>query len=216
MSFDPYSDYYRLQSLVSNARIFHAIPNAPAVDVYLNNKRIAQNLRYGNFTQYLPLQPGTYTVKLVNSTKPSEILLTKNISVNGSSIYTIAAVGYFPKIDLQPILEPKGPIIPGKFFIRFGNLSPNSQNLDLTLIDGTQLFNNIPYRGITDYIPLNAGKYNFQIKDSKTGTLLLNVPNIDLRMSKFYSIYSIGLINDRPPLQVVIPLDGNSYIRDTR
>jgi hypothetical protein len=213
MYFDSYSNDSRLQPSLSNARIFHSIPNAPAVDVYLNNRRVVQNLHYGDFTKYLPLRQGSYNVKLTPFNQPNKTLLTKNININDSSIYTIAAVGYVPKIDLQTILEPKGPVIPGKLFLRFVNLSPNSKPLDLSLINGRKLFTNVPYRGVTDYIPLNPNKYNFQIKDTKNGNLLLNVPNINLRENRFYSIYSIGLVGDKPPLKVVIPLDGNSYLR---
>ncbi len=212
MFFDPYSTYSRVAVPISYARIFHAVPKAPAVDVYLNNKIIAKNLRFGDFTEYTSLQPGHYEVQIFKAGSRTDLLLRENLYVNPSSIYTIAAIGYVSSISLLPILEPKGPLIPGKLFIRFGHLSPNSPNVDLTLYDGKKLFTNVPYKKVTGYIPLSPGTYNFKLIASDTGNLVLNIPNINLRDHRFYSIYAIGLLGDKPPLQVVIPLDGNSYI----
>lgn len=213
MFFDPYDSYNsRLAVAVSYARIFHAVPNAPAVDVYLNNKIITRNLGFGNFTEYLSVQPGYYETELYRAGSRNDLLVKENIFINPSSIYTIAATNYPAKINLLQILEPKGPFIPGKFFIRFGHLSPNSPNVDLTLANGKKLFTNVPYKKITGYIPLSSGTYNFRINSSETGELVLNVPNINLRGDRFYTIYAIGLLGDRPPLHVVIPLDGNSYL----
>ncbi len=213
MFFDPYINSSRLTSVVSYARIFTAVPKAPAVDVYLNNKIVARNLRFGNFTEYLSLESGNYQVQIFAAGNRNNLLLKENLYVSPSSIYTIAAIGYISKIELLPILEPKGPVIPGKFFIRFGHLSPNSPSVDLTLNDGRKLFTNVAYKKITGYIPLSPGTYNFKLFASSTGDLVLNIPNINLIGNRFYSIYAIGLLGDNPPLQVVIPLDGNSYLK---
>lgn len=212
MFFDPYNSYSRLTTTTSYARVFHAVPNAPAVDVYLNNKIIARNLSFSNFTQYLKLEPGHYDVQIFKAGSRRDLLLRENLYINPSSIYTIAAIGYVSSIGLLPVFEPKGPLIPGKFFIRFGHFSPNSPNVDLTLNDGRKLFTNVPYKKVTGYIPLSPGNYNFNLRSTSTGDLVLNIPNINLKAGRFYSIYAIGLLGDKPPLQVVIPLDGNSYL----
>lgn len=212
MYIDPYSSYVREKSSNANVRFFHAIPNAGAVDVYLNNKRVVQNLNYEGFTQYVPIAPATYAVKLTPYNKPNETLLAKSIAI-APAIYTVAATGLYPKIDLKPIIEPPGPLMPNRFFLRFINLSPGSSPFNLTLASGKELFSDIPYDMATDYIPLTPGQYNFQIRDNRTNFLLLNVPNIYLKGNRFYSIYAIGLTKGAPALQVVIPLDGNSYLR---
>lgn len=212
MFFDTYNNYSRLPASTSYARIFHAVPKAPAVDVYLNNKIVAKNLGFGNFTNYLSLESGHYQVQVFTAGSGTDLLLKETLYVNPSSIYTIAAIGYISKIELLPILEPRGPLIPGRFFIRFGHLSPNSPSVDLTLNDGRKLFTNVTYKKITGYIPLVQGGYNFKLLASSTGDLVLNIPNINLLGNRFYSIYAIGLLGEKPPLQVVIPLDGNSYL----
>ena len=49
---------------VSYVRVFHASPNAPAVDIYVNGSLVFENLSYKEFTEYVPLPMGEYNVQV--------------------------------------------------------------------------------------------------------------------------------------------------------
>lgn len=213
MSFNPYENYFRHTTPVSYVRALHASPNSPAVDIYLNDTKLVENLSYEEFTEYLSVTPGNYTVKIYPAGNTNNLILSKNVTIPPNSISTTAIVGMLPNISLVPSAEPKGPIIPGKLFLRFGNLSPNSPNLNLTLANGTVIFRNVAFKGVTDYASLVPGIYHFQLRDASTNKVLLDAPNIRLRENRFYSIYAVGLIGGNPPLRILIPLDGNSYLK---
>ena len=209
----PYMPPYNLRQNTSYIRILHASPNAPAVDVYANGNIIARNLFYRNFTAYLGVQPGTYNIKVFAAGTTQNPLIDTNIELPVSTIFTIAAIGKFPQVELLPVQDPVRPLIPGMVMLRFVNLSPDTPAINVMSSGGISLFENIAYRQISDYVPVLPGKHVFELYRSETGERILYVPNIVLLPNRFYTIYAIGLLQTQPFLQVLIPLDGNSYIQ---
>ncbi len=194
-------------------RVFHASPDAPAVDVYANGTVIATNLSYGRFTPYLPIPAGKYNIRVFPTGQTVNPVINTDVNIPSNTIITAAAINKLSEIELFPILDPSIPITPGMVNLRFGHLSPNAPAVDIVLPDGTKLFTNVKYKQITDYLPVSPGTYTVFVSPTGTEQSVLYVPNITLTGNRFYTIYAIGLVNENPPLQVVIPLDGNSYLR---
>ncbi len=209
--YNPYYQY-RVSHLTSYFRVLHASPKSPAVDVYINDTLKFKNLTYGDFTDYVEVMPGNYNVKVYAAGTKISPVLSKNIFVPPGKIYTVAAIGLLPNIDLLPIPEPKTLDPHNKVYIKFAHLSPNAGAVDIALPNGKILFNNISYKQFTDYIEVPAGTYTLEARPTGTTTTVLYVPNINLKSGRFYTVYAIGLINDTPGLQALIPLDGSSYL----
>lgn len=198
---------------MSYIRVLHAVPNAPSVDVYANDTMIAENLRYRGFTEYLQVPSGPYNIKIYPSGESANPVLDTELMVPSNTINTVAAIGLLPDINLFPILDPEQDIVPGKVCVRFAHLSPNAPAVDITLPDGTLLFDDVMYEEITDYLCINPGRFTIQARLAGTDQVVLIVPNIRLLPNRFYTFYAVGLVGDTPPLQVLIPLDGNSYLQ---
>ncbi|AWZ49254.1 DUF4397 domain-containing protein [Clostridiaceae bacterium 14S0207] len=198
--------------LKSFIRVLHVSPKTPTVDIYINNSPVIKELRYRGFTEYMPIAAGTYNIKIYVS-GTNTVLLNDTITIDPNKILTIAAIGLGPKsLSLFPILDPKLNIDNTKAYLRFIQLSPNTPPVDIVTSNGIRLFKNTSYKQKQNYIQLNPQIYAVDMKLADTTTSILYVPNIKLMPNKFYTIYSVGLLNDNPPLQVLIPLDGNSYI----
>jgi hypothetical protein len=197
----------------SYIRVFHASPDAPAVDVYANNNIIARGLSYRNFTEYFQVVPGNYNITVYPAGQLTNPVLVTNANIPSGTIHTAAAIGRLSDISLFLVPEPIIPIPPNKLFIRFVHLSPNAPNVDIALPNGNILFRNIGYKQITNYLSVDPNTYTIEVRPTGTNTTVLYVPNITLYPNRFYTFYAIGLANDSPPLQVLIPLDGNSYIK---
>lgn len=209
--YDPYS-LYRATPMTSYFRILHASPKSPAVDVYINDMLKFRNISYGEFTDYMEIMTGQYNLKIYAAGTKTSPVLNKNIFITPEKIYTVAAIGLLPNIDILPIPENKILQPLDKVYIKFAHLSPNTGAVDIALPDGKILFKNISYKEFTDYIEVPAGTYTLEARPTGTTTPILYVPNIKLKSDRFYTVYAIGLTNDRPVLQALIPLDGNSYL----
>lgn len=212
-----YSQYrvnpmYRVGPMTSYFRVLHSSPKSPAVDVYINDILKFKNLTYGAFTDYVEVMTGDYNIKLYAAGTKTSPVLNKDIFVPPEKIYTVAAIGLLPNIDLLLVLEPKVVNPSDKVYIKFAHLSPNAGAVDIALQGGKILFKNINYKQFTDYIEIPAGTYNLEVRPTGTTTIALYVPNIRLKPQRFYTVYAIGLASDQPGLQALIPLDGSSYL----
>ena len=171
-----------------------------------------KNLAYADFTDYIEVITGNYNVKIYAAGTKTSPVLSKNLFVPPEKIYTVAAIGLLPNIDLLPVPETKIMNPTDKAYIKFAHLSPNTGPVDIALPDGKILFKNISYKAFTDYIEVPAGTYTLEARPTGTKTTVLYVPNIKLKSQRFYTVYAIGLLKGQPGLQALIPLDGSSYL----
>ncbi len=204
---------YDTRQQFSYMRLLHASPNLQPVDVYANGSPIALGLAYSGFTEYLQMVPGRYSIQIFATGTTAPALLNTIIELPGQSINTAVIIGLSPNITMKTFFETVIQIPPGQLYLRFANLVPNSPGMDLALTDGTKLFEDVTYGMATNYRPIAAGTYTFYLLQSGTDARLLYVPNISLGEGRFYTIYAVGQIGGTVPLQVLVPLDGNSYIR---
>jgi hypothetical protein len=197
----------------SYLRLLHAAPGAPPVDVYANNSLIASGLPYKGFTEYLQVMPATYRIQVFRAGTTGPVLLDTVIEVPGQSINTAAVVGVPANLTIKTFFETVVQIPPGQIYLRFANLVPDGPDMDLVLSNGTELFSDVSFGMATNYTQIPAGTYIFYLQQSGTARSLLYVPNIHLLPGRFYTIYAVGRMDGTVPLQVLIPLDGNSYIQ---
>lgn len=204
---------YRVTHTNSFIRILHASPNAAAVDVYVNNIPLEKNITYKEFTKYYPLAGGLYNIKLYPAGMTTNPIINTNVNIPPSSIFTVAATGMSENIDLTLVPEPPLQRLPGETFVRFVHLSPDAPHVDITLPNGTKLFTDVEYKEITDYIRVRPGVYTLQAKVAGTEDIVLTVPNTNFRAGNIYTVYAVGLAKGNPGLQVLIPLDGSTYLK---
>lgn len=197
----------------SYLRLFHAVPGAPSVDVYANNSLMASGLPYKGFTEYLQIVPATYHIQVFRAGTTGPVLLDTLVEVPGQSINTAAVVGTPSSMSVRTFFETVVQIPPGQLYLRFANLVADGPDMDLVLSNGTELFGDVSFGMATNYTQIPAGTYVFHIQQSGTDRRLLYVPNIQLQPGRFYTIYTVGRMDGTVPLQVLIPLDGNSYIQ---
>ncbi len=210
--YNPYPLYRGGMPTTSYLRVLHASPKSPAVDVYINDMLKFKNLIYGAFTDYIEVITGNYNVKIYAAGTTTAPVLSKNIFVPPEEIYTVAAIGLLPNIDLLPIPETKVMDSDNMVYIKFAHLSPNAGPVDIVLADGKILFENISYKEFTDYIKVPAGTYILEARPTGTQTTALYVPNVKLKAGRFYTVYAVGLVKGSPGIQALIPLDGSSYL----
>jgi hypothetical protein len=185
-------------------RIFHASPNAPAVDVYANGNLIVKDLAYKQLSQYIPVPPGNYNIKVYPSGQITNPVINTNVTIPPNTIFNVAAIGTLPNISLYPIPEPLTAQTSGRPCVRFVHLSPNAPAVDIKLADGTRVFNNVSYKDITNYACIPAGTYTFTVSPSGTNNVVLTVPNVKLNANNYYTIYAVGLVGKIPALEAIV------------
>lgn len=199
---------------LSYVRILNASPVPHAsIDVYLNTVLIASDIAYEEFTPYIPIAEGTYSISILPSGKKTGAIETKTINIKPHSIYTLAFAGERPDYSIEEYMEPQKPLPQGKALVRFAHLAPDAPAVNLTLSNGEVLFSDVQYKNLTDYRELSPGTYTLQLRLPGSNQVVLTVPNALFKAGRYYTIYAVGLVSGNPPLQLILPLDGNSYIK---
>lgn len=208
-----YTDFERQRPGIANVRLFHAAPRVPAVDIYANDRLVARRLSYTQFTSYLALDAGTYRIQVFPAGQKILPVLTADIPVAEGTIYTMAVIGILPRIGILPVEDGYAPFSLNRVNIRLVNLSPGAPGIDMNLRDQPDLFSDITYTEASDYKPMIPGNYEFFISAHLTGQTLLYVP-ARLLPRRNLTFYIVGLLEEQtPPLQVLIPMDGSTYLR---
>lgn len=195
---------------LGNVRIIHAVPDAPNIDVYVNNKIIAKNLSYSQFTFYTPIPEGDYSISIYISGAADSPIITNMLRINRNTSTTVAVSGTLSTIGLIAIPDnyTKTPSMSNEAEVRFIHLSPNVPAVDVTLPDGTFIFDYVSYEERTEYKPFAPNFYIIQVRLATRPTyLLLRVPII-LEPRLVYTIYFIGKATEKPGLEALILLDG--------
>jgi hypothetical protein len=81
------------QSGNGRVRIVHASPDAPAVDIYVNGGKVLENLPFREYSEYLALPAGGYSVD-IKVTGTDTLVANVPISVAAGKDYSAIAVGY--------------------------------------------------------------------------------------------------------------------------
>ncbi|KMT23151.1 DUF4397 domain-containing protein [Clostridium cylindrosporum] len=198
---------------ISYIRILHASPDAPSVDIVANGGLIAKNLNYKDFTSYLKVIPGNYNIKIYPSGNMSVTTLNTNVKIPPYSILTLVIGDNLSDLKLFVVPDNTRKVVENKALVRFSNLSPRSNSIDTYLKNGKQLFKGVNFGEYTNYIEIPPGVYSFQFKPEDSNSVILSVPNTHLKASNAYTIYFVGESSNNSLLQILIPMDGNSYIK---
>ncbi|WP_349669914.1 DUF4397 domain-containing protein [Lacrimispora sp.] len=192
---------------VGYVRVMHTVPNAPNVDIYVDDEMIIDNLAYGDFTDYLPVQEGTYKVTLYVAGTQDNPIIANMLPVEPDVMLTVAAVGTPDNISLLSITDAGSDIIPGKAMVRFIHLSPDAPAVDITLQDGTVIFPNVAFKQITSYIAADPMELTLQVRPAGSSDIVLEIPNVPLTQDSLNTIYAVGLLQGDPQLEVLLTMD---------
>lgn len=198
----------------SYIRFLHALPNDPPVnvDIYVNGKLIVRNFKYEDFTEYLPAHSGAYTIQIFPTGNHIEQLLSVHITLENGMSYTAAIIGTVNDVGLELFADYSGEINKDYAYMRFINLSPTSGGVDI-YIDDTPAVYDLNYMEVTDYLMLESGKHTLKVFLTENNERVISHPNMVLKGGNVYTTYVVGLASGRPYIEVLIPLEGSSYLK---
>lgn len=184
-------------------RLFHAVPDAPAVDVYVNGKKVVEAIRYKESTNYLHVNPGTYVVEVYPTGEQTNPVLRQQIQLTRNTYYTAAATGTLKNINLNAYVD-QPYVSQNQSKVRFIHLSPDAPNVDIAVKGGTVLFRDVPFSKATDYLTIAPTTADIEVRISGMNEVVLTVPNVRLEASKTYTFVAVGLAQGLPKIEAIV------------
>jgi hypothetical protein len=182
----------------ARVRLLHAVPDAPAVDIFLNGERVAAGLSFGTISGYLPVFAGTYNVQI----KPaggSAVVFSGSITVEGGASYTAAAIGLLagsPPISVVLFKDIPADVGDNQARLQVINLSPDAPAVDV-LAGKERLSSGLGYQGRSSIV-LGAGAKVLRVVPQGGGTDLLSSRQV-LAAGSDTTLFVVGLASQGAP-----------------
>ncbi len=178
----------------ANVMVVHASPNAPSVDVLVNNSKVnSAPLAYPSNSAYLQVEEGTQNLK-VNVSGTSTTVINADVPFTKDKNYSVFAIDSVSKISALVLEDNLAAPAAGKSHVRFVHLSANAPAVDVAVAGGAVLFGAYEFKDFSEFTPLASGTYNLEVRLAGTSTVVLPLPNITLTAGKIYTIFAKGFV----------------------
>jgi hypothetical protein len=182
----------------ARVRVVHASPDAPNVDILVNDGVAFADAPFEGITPFAGLPAGTYNIKVVPAGATEPVVFGADLAFEGGVDYTVVATGLLA--DFTPIILTADGTLPaaGNAHVRFFHGSPDAPAVDIAVTGGPVLFPSVEFRAGTDYLPVAAGTYDLEARIAGTETVALALPGVTLEDGMVYTVYATGLVADIP------------------
>ena len=194
-------------------RVLHASPDAPAVDIWINDAIVDDltNVPFGTISEYMAVPAGTYNVKVFATGTDTNPVIDADATVEAGTSYTIAAIGELASIGPK-ILVDSPAMDYDNAQVRVIHFSPDAPAVDVAPDGAAPVFANLAFPDDTGYAALPAGSYDLEVRLAGTDTVALQLDPLNLSAGTAYSVFAIGSAAEQPlggnELQALVVVDG--------
>ena len=160
-------------------RVFHASPDAPPVDVVVNDDfamPFIEDLEFPDVVGYVPVPAADYNVKVTAANNAGAIVIDADLSLAAGQSYDVLAVDALATIDAL-VLNDDRRSVATEAKVRIVHASPTAQDVDIYVVaTGTDIntvdptLAAVPFKASTGYLSLPAGDYDVTVTPTGTKT----------------------------------------------
>jgi hypothetical protein len=181
----------------SRVMIVHASPDAPGVDILVDDVKALSNLTFPTNTGYVQVPTGSRNVK-VNVVNTSTTVIEADLNLGANVNYSVFAIDSVSSIEPLVLVDDLSAPAAGKAHVRFIHLSPDAPPVDIAVTGGPVVFPDVQFREVMGFSPLDAGTYNLEVRLAGTSTVVLPLPGIQLQNGNIYTVFAKGFVTDNP------------------
>lgn len=212
----------------AEVRVAHMSPDAPEVDVLVDNETAFQAVAFSDVTEFVELESGDHQVTIVTADNETEVY-SAQISVRANESYTLMASGEVSEngtraFGVQAYRTDPGVPSENQSAVRLIHASPDAPAVDVTLRQsGDVVADNVSFGNATDYMTLPEGAYTFEVRPAtadNNGTVIATF-NESLMGGTAYSTFAAGYAApDEAPvnesLSLFVAVDAGGQVMETQ
>ena len=179
-------------------RLVHAAPDAPAVDIYVNDSLLAEGLEFGTGTEYVAVPSGDGRALRISAsgTPIEEAIVSSDLALDAGQAYTALVTGTTDDLQLVVTGTDLRPIPENQARLGVINASPDVGALSVELADGATIVSDLGFRAIGPYVAIDVGEYTLHLRRQDGDNLIALATDLVVEPGTVYDAIAIGRYDD--------------------
>jgi hypothetical protein len=199
----------------AQVRVVHASPDAPSVDVLVDDALVLSGVPYLGASAYLDVPAGTRNVK-VNAAGTSTTVIDADVNLATGIDYTVIAAGLVS--DIAPIVLEDDLTAPsnGNVKVRAVHGAPSAPAVDIyvtapgaDLATATPVLTGVPFGAASDYLSVPAGDYQLRITPAGSKTVVIDTGSLTLVAGQIRTAIAVDSPGGGAPFDLLVLADLN-------
>jgi hypothetical protein len=201
--------------LEARVRVVHASPDAPAVDVRVDDATVLTNVPFRTASGYLNVPAGARRLR-VNAAGTATTVIDATPTVVAGTDYTVLAVDRVATIAPLVLTDDNAAPATGQVKVRVVHGAPGAPAVDVyvtapgaSLTGATPVLTNVPFKAASGYLAVPAGSYRVRVTVAGTQTVAIDTgaEGIALTAGRVYTAVAVDNTGGGAPFSVVLLTD---------
>ena len=200
---------------VAGVRVVHASPDAPSVDVLVDDAQVLTGVPYLGSSSYLEVPTGTRNVK-VNAAGTSTTVIDADLPVAEGTDYTVIAGGLVSDIAPLVLEDDRSAPPSGSVKVRAVHGAPSAPAVDIyvtapeaDLEAATPALTSVPFGAASDYLTVPAGDYQVRVTPAGSKTVVIDSGTLSLAAGQVRTAIAVDTPGGGAPFDLLFLADLN-------
>lgn len=209
------SDDNNSPSSNAQVRVVHGSPDAPAVEVLVDNNTVLDSVAYLDASGYLTVPSGTRNVK-VNVYGTTTTVINANVAVAKDEAYTVIATNTVAAIEPLVLTDDLTAPAAGNIKLRLVHGAPSVDLVDIYItapgadISGlSPNLSDVGFKQNSGYLEVAAGDYQVRITPAGTKTVAIDTGALTLAAGQIRTAIAVETVGGGAPFTALLLADAN-------
>lgn len=194
----------------ARVRVVHASPDAPAVDILVDDAEVLADVPYRAASGYLEVAPGQRNLK-VNAAGTATTVIDADVELTDGTDYTVIASG--PVAALAPIVLEDDNTAPGAGNVKVRAIhgAPGAPAVDIyvtapdaDLASESPVLTGVEFGDVADYIEAPAGAYRVRVTPTGSKTVVIDSGELSLASGEVRTVIALDAAGGGAPFELLV------------
>ncbi|RLM63023.1 DUF4397 domain-containing protein [Halorubrum sp. Atlit-26R] len=148
-------------------RVVHASPDAPNVDVFVDDESTLQDVPFRTVSEYLSLPAGEYAVRITAAGDADTVVFDDTVAVEAGTASSLVALGELndDSFEVRAFADDVSAVADGEARVRLVHCSPDAPAVDVVPAGGSDpLFADVAFGEASDHATVPGGAYTLEVR----------------------------------------------------
>ena len=199
----------------ARVRVVHASPDAPEVDVLLDDAEVLTDVPYLAASDYLETTDGGHNLK-VNAAGTSTTVIDADVTLTDGTDYTVIASGLVAQIEPIVLEDDNTAPAAGSVRVRAIHGAPSAPAVDVyvtapgaDLATATPALTGVEFGDVSSYLEVPAGDYQVRVTPAGTKTVAIDSGALTLSGGQVRTVIAVDATGGGAPFDFLVLADLN-------